>query len=234
MRGASRHRESYHMTRKARKQIKHLKFDSHLFLADGGVGNLFQILPCSQWGLRLDKSRQKFLEDRLASTGCSHCGGDMRTVYHLPEAGADMSSVTAQECAVCGFWRAAHSGGLTGVRPIVPFVKSFCPQRHITALTALMEEVRRQPSRVYTIEPSKFELLVGSILGDYFNCEVLHVGQPHDGGIDLILIAADEPVMVQVKRRARADRAEGIDVVKHLFASMLGRGHGMVVTTAQR
>jgi hypothetical protein len=40
-----------------------------------------------------------------------------------------------------------------------------------------------------------------SVFKDYFDCEVIHCGRSHDGGIDLILISADEPTVIQVKPR---------------------------------
>lgn len=68
------------------------------------------------------------------------------------------------------------------------------------------------------------------------SCDVYHVGRSHDGGIDLIVVGADRPMMVQVKRREHANAVEGVDVVKLLFASMFVRGatNGLVITSAQR
>jgi hypothetical protein len=86
------------------------------------------------------------------------------------------------------------------------------------------------------LEPAKFEVLVGGILADFFDCDVKHVGRTGDGGIDLIVLDADPPLLVQVKRRTRSDATEGLEVVKHLFASLYtaGQRRGMVVTSAQR
>jgi hypothetical protein len=86
------------------------------------------------------------------------------------------------------------------------------------------------------MDPHLFERFVGSILSDFFQCEVRWVGRSGDDGIDLLAIISDQPTMVQVKRRATSAASEGVDVVKLIFASSFGKRarRGMVVTTAKR
>jgi hypothetical protein len=47
------------------------------------------------------------------------------------------------------------------------------------------------------------EELVASVLPEHFACTAHVVGKTNDGGVDLILIDADEPIIVQVKRRTK-------------------------------
>jgi hypothetical protein len=77
-------------------------------------------------------------------------------------------------------------------------------------------------------------LFVATVLKDFLECEVRHVGGTGDGGIDLVALIADTPLLIQVKRREHADRSEGIEVVRSLFASLFAAGHkrGMIVTSA--
>lgn len=84
--------------------------------------------------------------------------------------------------------------------------------------------------------PKQLEIFVGSILGAFYQCDVYHVGQTADDGIDLLAIVKDEPLLIQVKRRASTGASEGVNTVKLLFASAFGQksSHGMVVTTAPK
>ena len=64
---------------------------------------------------------------------------------------------------------------------------------------------------------------------------MVHVGKPDDGGVDILFIdSTHEQWLIQVKRRERADSAEGINTIRNLVGAMVLEGamRGIVVSTA--
>jgi hypothetical protein len=84
-----------------------------------------------------------------------------------------------------------------------------------------------------TISPKNLELLVGSVFADKFKCTAHHIGGTGDGGIDLVLLASDTPIIVQVKRYERAQKKVPAVVVRELIGSMVieGANCGIIVTS---
>jgi hypothetical protein len=118
----------------------------------------------------------------------------------------------------------------------IPNIKRFDYETATPSLSHLSKEIYQNREKVYSMAPTKFEIFVGSVLSDFLDCEVHHIGKSGDDGIDLIALVGDSPLMVQVKRRESPSATEGIDVVKLLFASAFvqGASKGMVVTSAKR
>jgi hypothetical protein len=70
---------------------------------------------------------------------------------------------------------------------------------------------------------------------NYDGAEVIHVGKPDDGGVDIIFVDSHkEQWLIQVKRRERADCAEGVRTIRDLIGAMMLEGalRGIVVSTA--
>src|SRR5262249_39452764 len=91
--------------------------------------------------------------------------------------------------------------------------------------------------KLYEMEPYEFESFVGNVLRELYDCTVLHVGMAGDGGIDLILVDSEMgQIPVQVKRRGRGGKVEGVAVVREMRGAMVLKNHsdGMIVTTADR
>jgi hypothetical protein len=79
------------------------------------------------------------------------------------------------------------------------------------------------------------EELVGSIMGDFLDCDVIHTGGTGDGGVDLLLVEGEETqYVVQVKRRLKKGRGEPVSVVREFLGATLlaGESRAMFVTTA--
>ncbi|UDF14745.1 restriction endonuclease [Antiquaquibacter oligotrophicus] len=83
------------------------------------------------------------------------------------------------------------------------------------------------------MDPHVLERLVRDVLRDHLDCDVVHVGRSGDGGIDLLIVDADRPRAVQVKRRSR-NRAESVSQIREFLGALLLGGHmkGIFVTTA--
>jgi restriction endonuclease Mrr len=89
---------------------------------------------------------------------------------------------------------------------------------------------------LYEVHPRKLEELVASVFGAHFDCHVEHVGRSNDGGIDLVVVDSDNPLLVQVKRRKHESHVEGPDLVREFIGAvyMKGADRGAIVSTARR
>lgn len=219
------------------KLISNLSFSAPHCFEEIDSQILFKYSAFACTGFRMDKQREEHIRQRILTKQCTLCGGTFRSVYekeYLSFAVRVHESVI--QCKACGNWKGKANTSISDDEWLLPYLREFCPQKTIPALNVLLNEIKATPGDLFLQKPRQFELLVGSVLRNFFKCDVYHVGQSRDGGIDLIVIEADEPIMVQVKRREKTNSVEGLDVVKLLFASMYARGakKGMLVTTAQR
>jgi hypothetical protein len=96
--------------------------------------------------------------------------------------------------------------------------------------------LRRTPSGWHSMNPRRFERLVSDVFrSNHAAAEVIHVGRPDDGGIDVLLIESDgREWLIQAKRRESPDAAEGISTIRNLLGAMVleDARHGIVVSTA--
>jgi hypothetical protein len=101
-------------------------------------------------------------------------------------------------------------------------------------LTAIRKEISKKGFNKTYLSPKELELLVGSIMRDYLECKVKHLGGPGDGGIDLLLLESEHPVIVQVKHRKNRSKKESVSVVRELLGTLLLKGYnrGIIATTA--
>ncbi|MBD2580163.1 restriction endonuclease [Oscillatoria sp. FACHB-1406] len=88
------------------------------------------------------------------------------------------------------------------------------------------------------MNPYRLETLVADIFkANHSHAEVIHVGKPHDGGVDVFFVDADQKQwLIQVKRREKANSTEPVETIRNLLGTMLLEGacHGIVVSTADR
>lgn len=103
-----------------------------------------------------------------------------------------------------------------------------------TPLEILLEELPRTRRLLNVVEPRRLELLVKEILKGSHGCDVIHVGRTGDGGIDLGMLDSDQPIAVQIKRRANTGHFEGVAVIREFLGAMVSMGfrRGIFVTTA--
>ena len=186
--------------------------------------------------LRIDRSRQQGIRERAESPICSCCESPMAVVEDKRVRDVNGTHTLYSACAACGFFRRRVDSGLSNGDYLIPSVREFDPESETPSLSHLTGEIAKHPDRLYKMEPYRFEHFVGSVFRDYFDCEVYHVGQSGDDGVDLFAIVKDEPFLIQVKRRTKSTATEGVEVVKLLFASAFGQGgnQGAVVTTAKK
>lgn len=186
-------------------------------------------------GFQVSQTRDLNIRKRIDSANCLLCGDNFSRVHAKNYKSGDIGVYEKiLACKGCGNWIGEYSTSISGAEWLLPYIRGFCPHTQIPALTALLDELSDSPKRAFETSPKQFELFVGSVLSAFFNCEVYHVGKSRDGGIDLVAVGADHPLMIQVKRRESPNAVEGVEVVRLLFASMFVRGakNGMIVTTA--
>ena len=98
--------------------------------------------------------------------------------------------------------------------------------------------IRAHPDLLYAFNPTRFEKFVADVFrANYTNAEVLHVGRPNDGGIDVMLIDVEmEQWLIQVKHRETQNITEGVSTIRDILGAMVVQGarRGIVVSTAKR
>ena len=98
--------------------------------------------------------------------------------------------------------------------------------------------IRRHPNFLHSCDPKGFEKFVADVFrANYTNAEVLHVGKPSDGGIDVLLIDAEKGKwLIQVKRRGFQKPSEEVKTIRDILGAMhLAEARvGIVVSTAGR
>ena len=98
--------------------------------------------------------------------------------------------------------------------------------------------IRSHPDLLYSFNPTRFEKFVADVFrANYTNTEIVHVGKPNDGGIDVLLIDAEmEQWLIQVKHRETQNSTEGVSTIRDILGAMVVKGarRGIVVSTAKR
>jgi Restriction endonuclease len=110
-----------------------------------------------------------------------------------------------------------------------PKLPAPCPEE-------LAQHLRRNPRAWHTIRPRALEKLVRDVFkANYGDCEVKHVGQPGDGGIDVLMVRTDKKRwLISVKRREREEKGEPVSTLRDLIGAMVleDGAVGVVASTA--
>lgn len=181
----------------------------------------------------------KDIASHLFSKLCIYCGKRMKgDPYPLVEKENCFLPIS---CDGCGWWAGRKSSteyGMvsseTTVRYYEGIVKSFQINDPDLPIEELRKHLERHPKAFLSANPQRFEELLRDVYKDYFDCEVVHVGGPGDNGIDLYVLLADEPILVQAKRRSRVTAKESVSTVRNFLGAIIATGNrvGHIVTTA--
>jgi restriction system protein len=139
--------------------------------------------------------------------------------------------INVWECDLCNWWEYLHNfseeeDNMSEVNTqnwdtlIHGIVKQFNISDKQIPINTLVNELLKKKDILYSIDPYKFEEIAQHVFSAYFNCEVKHVGQTGDGGIDLIIVLADEPILVQVKRRTSENHIELVSGIREFVGAM--------------
>lgn len=182
---------------------------------------------------------------------CKYCDNKIETVFSkglvdiktLPEVNWHKSE-TVIKCEGCGWWQHKFHSYLEGEQSFGfkdwqlevdnAILRTFKINSNKIPVLSLRNYLTSKNDKIFNIHHKKMEELVASVLKEHFDCDVDIVGKSSDGGIDLILVNSDNPIMVQVKRRICKDKTESVKEVRDLLgATLLKNGRNCAfVTTA--
>jgi len=187
------------------------------------------------------------LDDRLQK--CPMCGRPLARAHQIEwQDGGDGifdRELQVLACAHCAYWlycNCVNTGPsvygcpcATKATSRLPCLKRF--ERHLPdgCAAEIAQQLRRDPSRWHTIDPHQFERFVADVFrANHSEAEVIHVGKPADGGVDVYFVDAGEEWLIQVKRRESPTAAEGVGTLRSLLGTLIleGSTRGMIVTTA--
>lgn len=103
-------------------------------------------------------------------------------------------------------------------------------------IDVLTYELQKRTDLLYYINPYKLEEFCQSILKNVFDCQVHHVGKTGDGGIDLIVLDSDNPILVQIKQRQNPNHVELVKGVREFVGTLFikGKRRGIYISTANK
>ena len=98
--------------------------------------------------------------------------------------------------------------------------------------------IRRDTSHLHFVDPKRLEKFVADVFrANYTDAEVIHIGKPNDGGVDVLLIDAEKKQwLIQVKRRGVKRQSEEVRTIRDMLGAMIVEGvyRGIIVSTAPR
>lgn len=155
-----------------------------------------------------------------------------------------IEEIVIAECPNCGYWQAmwyqdlgqglygdptaeweARLGKLAEFEQCLP---DGCQSE-------LAQHLRASPNKWHDLSPAKTERLVADVFkANYAPCEVFHVGQPNDGGVDVVFVdSGAKRWLISVKRRLNPRKGECVSTLRNLLGAMVLKDarYGAVVST---
>jgi len=184
---------------------------------------------------------------RHSRRACPYCTTPL-TVQHeskgVSSSGTRSTSRIAKICLNCGFWSAEtqtdkdrgpmdrwfyHRFG-SAVAKRFPIDLPDPPMQELRTF------LRNSPTALRNLHPTAFEkLVVECFRSNWKPVEAVHVGRPADGGVDAVLVMADnQRWLIQCKCRRSKSAVEDVQVVRNLLGVLLAERElrGVVVSTA--
>ncbi len=211
-----------------------------MFDIGGWNGELFDEDYCS------DKTLEDILDNALQDLkSCEYCSTKLLRVEEYIDEESSYRNYCLWYCRKCRFWQARfYSDPSRDCIPPADFQAYISKLREFDGdlpegcNEELALHIRSNPDLLHSFNPKRFEKFVADVFrANYTNAEVLHVGKPHDGGVDVLLIdTGKENWLIQVKRRKSQNCSEGVKTIRDILGAMhLEEIHvGIVVSTAKR
>jgi len=202
--------------------------------------------------LQLDQAEARFLDNWEAPSMCEYCGAPIQEQFWGREVDENWEIWDGNKWAIlincenCRFWEWYR-------RDCIPSNLGHPDENHLQCASKLRafegdlpdvinwelaQYLRRRPNAWCRFTPAGLEQVVADILrANYREAEVIHVGRPGDGGVDVLLIDSGGPTwLVQVKRRSKPESVESVETLRNLLGAIVLHGtlHGLVVSTADR
>ncbi|CAB9493888.1 restriction endonuclease [Alteromonas macleodii] len=134
---------------------------------------------------------------------------------------------TVKKCPKCGWWRLRCNKVTTGdidarsVEVTSGILKQYQIDDKNIPIRSLQEHLDKHNNDVIHIHDKSMEKLVQSVFREHFSCDVELVGKSHDGGIDLMFVDSDSPIVVQVKRRKKLEHIESVSCIREFLGATL-------------
>lgn len=188
-----------------------------------------------------------FYNDKI----CPFCGTSLKQVF----AGTQSATIGTElflsgdvfECPKCKWWTykthfVDSDDNMDSIHAIYTdtryyaITKKFNIDDKNLPIDVLTSELQKRTDLLYHIDPYKLEELSQSILKGIYDCQVHHVGKTGDGGIDLIVLDGDDPILVQIKRRQNPNHVELVKNVREFVGTLFieGKRRGIYISTADK
>ena len=175
---------------------------------------------------------------------CTYCSTELLKVEDEVIQKSSHRQYCLWYCRNCRFWQARlYSDPFRSCMPPPDYWAYISKLREFNPIpegcdAELALHIRLNPDLLHSFDPIHFEKFVADVFrANYTNAEVLHVGKPYDGGVDVLLIDdSKEQWLIQVKRRKSKNHSEGIDTIRNVLGAMHLNGvrRGIVVSTAKQ
>jgi restriction system protein len=167
---------------------------------------------------------------------CVFCNRKTERIYDDPRVdtetihGVAWHNINSVFSCSCGWWEHTFYGYLEGEREGFKdwafevdsaILRQFNIDSNKIPIQSLRQYLAGKLEDIYHIHHKKMEELVASVLSEHYACEAHVVGKSHDGGVDLILIESDQPIVVQVKRRTKESKVEAANQIRELIGATL-------------
>jgi len=210
----------------------------------------------NKFGVIKQKTAGFFNRDEVVEY-CKFCNNKMEIIYAKKEPFINFDNTNGvdtwgkkndevRKCSSCGWWQYNYVENIKEearwyqllIRFYKGVVKVFNSEDKKLPISVLNEECKKNPVILYQVGTRKFEEFLQCTLKSVYNCEVIHCGKTGDGGIDLLILNSDEPILVQAKRRteAKSNYAEPIKDIREFLGVMLinKAQKGIYVTTSKK
>lgn len=179
---------------------------------------------------------------------CRFCNQQIPNVFHSQEGNGSYEAriiLDAWACPTCGWWEIDKDRFVEFDSPHDyehqsllrhAILRRFDTGSSFAPISALSREIMKKPEVVHGVHHKKMEEIVGYVFSSYYDCDVIYCGGSCDGGIDLVLVMSDNPVLVQVKRRTAKHAVEPVASVREFLGAVMlaGEKNCIYVTTASR
>ncbi len=167
---------------------------------------------------------------------CVFCNRKTERIYNDPRVdiktipGVAWHKINSVFSCSCGWWEHTLYGYLEGEHQGFKdwafevdsaILRRFNIDSNKMPIQSLRKYLASKSEHIYHIHHKKMEELVASVLSEHYACEAHVVGKTNDGGVDLILIESDEPIIVQVKRRTKEGKVEPASQIRELIGATL-------------
>lgn len=175
-----------------------------------------------------DKLKQYFYFQRYDSNIFSNeCVNQWESIFYCEQDGWWQHKINEQQDRGPKAWYAVIHEGI---------LAKYDETANSVPIEILSDYIKKNPENITHIHDKKMEELVASVFRSFYNCDAKVIGKSSDGGVDIILIYNDNPIMVQVKRRKSRVKTESVAFVRELLgATLLHQSKNCIfVTTADK